>query len=401
LTRPASELGVLQLVDNLDIGGAQEVVATLAKHLAGAGHRPVIATFRDGPLRSYFEELGIPVVFLPRRRHSVLALPLFVRDMVRIRQELTTTIARYDIDVVQTHLVRSLDFLTTTLRSKDGLPLVYWTFHNSDFTLRREHLSRHGWLLKPKQIVYRFLYRLTSRRVSGVVAVSDDVRTSILDRIGPLDDKIVVIANGVDVDRYGDSIERDEVRAEIGLDPNAFVMVMVATFKKQKGHVYLIDAAAEVLPHHPEARILLIGDGELRPEMERRVRSVHIADAVRFLGSRHDVARILAASDIFVLPSLWEGLPMALLEAMASGLPCIATTVSGTKQVIVPEVTGLLVPPGNTFALRDAMVTMLTAPERARPMGAAGRRRVSSEFSAHKQAADLIARFTVDFEAIR
>lgn len=401
MTRPARELGVLQLVDNLDIGGAQEVVATLAKYLARAGHRPVIGTFRDGPLRSYFEELEIPVVLLPRRRHSVLALPLFVRDMVRIRQALATTIARHDIDVVQTHLVRSLDFLTTTLRGQDGLPLVYWTFHNSDFMLRREHLPRHGWLLKPKQIVYRLLYRLTSRRVSGVIAVSDDVRTSILDRVGPLNDTIVVIANGVDVDRYKDSIDRDEVRAELGLDPNAFVMVMVAMFKRQKGHVYLIEAAAEVLPLHPEACILLIGDGELKPEMERRVQAAHIADAVRFLGSRHDVARILAASDLFVLPSLWEGLPMALLEAMASGLPCIATTVSGTRQVIVPDVTGLLVPPGNTPALRDAMLTMLTAPEGARPMGVAGRRRVSSEFSAHKQTSDLIARFTVDFETIR
>ena len=401
MTRPASELGVLQLVDNLDIGGAQEVVATLARYLARAGHRPVIGTFRDGPLRSYFEELGIPVVLLPRRRHSVLALPLFVRDMVRIRQALATAIARYDIDIVQTHLVRSLDFLTTTLRGQGGLRLVYWTFHNSDFTLRREHLPRHGWLLKPKQIVYRFLYRLTSRRVSGVIAVSDDVRTSILNRVGSLNDKIVVIANGVDVDRYGDSVDRDEVRAELGLDSNAFVMVMVAMFKEQKGHVYLIEAAAEVLPLHPEARILLIGDGELRPDMERRVRAANIADAVRFLGSRRDVARILAASDLFVLPSLWEGLPMALLEAMASGLPCVATTVSGTKQVIVPDVTGLLVPPGNTPALRDAMLTMLTAPEGARLMGAAGSRRVSSEFSAHKQTADLIARFTLDFEAIR
>ena len=92
---------------------------------------------------------------------------------------------------------------------------------------------------------------------------------------------------------------------------------------------------------------------------------------------------------------------MALLEAMASGLPCVATTVSGTKQVIVPDVTGLLVPPGDTPALRDAMLTMLTAPEGARLMGAAGRRRVSSEFSAHKQTADLIARFTLDFEPIR
>jgi glycosyltransferase involved in cell wall biosynthesis len=401
LTRPASELGVLQLVDNLDIGGAQEVAVTLAKNLVRTGHRPVVGTFRDGPLRSDIEEFGIPVVFLPRRRHTVLALPLFVRDMLRIRRALAATIDRYGIDVIQTHLLRSLDFLTTTLKGPDGLLLVYWTFHNSDFMLRREHLPRHVWLLRPKQIAYRLLYRLTSRRVNGLIAVSDDVRSSILNRIGPLDDKIVVIPNGIDVDRFGGSVDRDEVRAELGLDRNAVVMVMVATFKEQKGHAYLIEAAGEVLPFHPEARILLIGDGGLRPEMERRVRAAQIADAVWFLGNRRDVARILAASDFFVLPSLWEGLSIALLEAMASGLPCIATTVSGTKQVIVPDVTGLLVSPGDTVALRDAMLAMLADPEGARRMGGNGRRRVASEFSARKQTADLIARFTRDFDAIR
>jgi glycosyltransferase involved in cell wall biosynthesis len=191
------------------------------------------------------------------------------------------------------------------------------------------------------------------------------------------------------------------VRAELGLDPNALVMVMVATFKEQKGHAYLIEAASEVMPLHPEARILLIGDGGLRPEMERRVRAAQVDDAVRFLGSRRDVAQILAASDFFVLPSLWEGLPIALLEAMASGLPCIATKVSGTKQVIVPDITGLLVSPADSAALRDAMLTMLADPEAAHRMGEAGRRRVASEYSAGKQTARLIARFTVDFDALR
>ncbi len=401
MTGSATELGVLQLIDNLDIGGAQEVAVTLVKYLAREGHRPVVGTFRDGPLRSDVEQLGIPVVLLPRRQHSVLALPLFVRDMLRIRQALAATIDRYGIDVIQTHLLRSLDFLTTTLQNPAGHPLVYLTFHNSDFTLRREHLPRHVWLLKPKQVVYRLLYQLTSTRVNGLIAVSDDVQSSILSRIGRLDDKIVVIANGIDVDRFTGSVDRHGARADLGLDPNAVVIVMVAKFKEQKGHVYLIEAAGDVLASHPSARILVIGDGDLRPEMERLVQAAPFADAVRFLGNRRDVARILTASDVFVLPSLWEGLPMALLEAMASGLPCIATAVSGTRQVIIPDVTGLLIPPRDPTALRDAMRAMLGDPEGARRMGQAGQLRVASEFSARKQATDLIARFTADFEAIR
>ena len=131
---------------------------------------------------------------------------------------------------------------------------------------------------------------------------------------------------------------------------------------------------------------MLIGDGTLRAQLEAQVSAAGLDDRIHFLGSRSDVANLLAASDLFVLPSLWEGLSMALLEAMATGLPIVASEVSGTVQAIVPGEHGLLIPPGETEALVDAIAQVLSDPDRALAMGQAAKRRVIAEFSAQKQA---------------
>lgn len=394
-------LVVLQAVRNLDIGGAQQVVVTLANYLANEGHVPIVCTFRDGPLRTDLEELGIPVHVVPERRGSVLAVIRFVREMLRIRRTLTRIVADHEVDVIQTHLLRSLDFLLAGLGRRGGRPVVYWTFHNENFTLRREHMTRHAWLLGPKRFVYRWLYRLGSRRVSGLIAVSDEVRRSMLADIGPVDPKIVVIPNGVDVARYEGIVDVAAVRGEFGFRHDDFVAVMVGTFKRQKGHVHLVDAASVLRDTHPGVRYLLVGDGELRAGIQEQVRRLGLDDIVRFAGSRRDVPALLTASDCFVLPSLWEGLPVALLEAMASGLPCVATDVSGTQQVVVPRVTGRLVPPGDAAALAAGLGAMADDPGRAAAMGAAGKRRVEAEFSAHKQAEDHLERFEADLRRVR
>ena len=125
-----------------------------------------------------------------------------------------------------------------------------------------------------------------------------------------------------------------------------------------------------------------------------RIAAAGLADRFQLLGLRPDVPDLLAAADLFVLPSLWEGLPMALVEAMAAGLPVVATEVSGTRAVMVDGETGLLVPPGDVPALARAITALLCDPARAAAMGAAGRRRVETYFSARKQAADHLTLFT-------
>ena len=381
---------VMHIISNLDIGGAQEVVRTLVAYLAEEGCVPIVCTFKDGPLRQDIERLGILVEVLPARRYSIVDFPLFVTDMLRIRQALINVVKKHHIEIIQTHLLRVLDFLVLTLRGKAKTPLVFWTAHNTNEELQKEQLPRHRWLLKPKRLGYRLLYRLSARSVNGFIAVADGVKTELLETIGPIDDKITVILNGVDIRRYQRPVDKGAIRDKLGLTEQARLITTVGTFKRQKGHAYLIEAVAALVLQFPDLHILLIGDGDLRAALQAQTSSLGLKQRIHFLGSRSDVPGLLAASDYFVLPSLWEGLPMALIEAMASGLPIVATDVSGTRQVMVPGETGIVVPPGDAQQLAAAIRELLSDSARAQAMGAAAQRRIE-DFSAKKQAQEHIA----------
>ncbi len=386
-------MNVMQVISNLEVGGAQEVVRTLAEHLAAAGCRTVVCAFGDGPLRQDIERLGLPVELIPDRRSSVVDLPGFLGEMARIRRELNALIDRYEIDVIQTHLLTTLNFLLLTLRP--GRPLqIYWTFQNARFVLREEHLGKRKILLRPKRLAHRLLYRWGGRRVDGLIAVAEDVKTSIQAHIGGIPEaKIPVIFNSVDFRRYQIDVDRAAVRGRLGLRPTDQLLAVVATFKEQKGHRYLLEAAALLGERRPDLHLLLIGDGELRTALEERTRVLGLAERVHFLGTRRDVPELLAASDGFVLPSLWEGLSVALVEAMAGALPVVATRVSGTNQVMVDGETGWLVPPADPAALAAAIEALLADPKEAAARGDRARRRVEKLFSAQKQARDHLALF--------
>jgi glycosyltransferase involved in cell wall biosynthesis len=379
-------LNVMQVIVNLDIGGAQEVVRTLSEGLVESGCPTVVCSFKDGPLRAQIERLGIPVEVLPQRRYSILAFPFYVREMLAIRHALVCLVHKYHINVIQTHLLRSLDFLVATLRFGTQRPLVFWTVHNYNFRLRPEQLPRFRWLAGAKQAAHSWLYRRMAHWVNGFIAVSNDIEVGIHNTIGPVQEQIVIISNGVDTRRYQTTVDRSGTRHELGFVKDEILCTVVGTLKEQKGHRYLIEAVAPLIALTPQLHILIVGDGELRGSLETQVRAAGIEDNVHFLGNRGDVPAILAASDIFVLPSLWEGLPMALIEAMASGLPVIATQVSGSQQVVEQGRSGILVPPGDVAALRQAIEDLLGDPERAKLLGKAAQRRIEEAYSARRQA---------------
>ncbi|HEY0605027.1 MAG TPA: glycosyltransferase [Herpetosiphonaceae bacterium] len=395
------QLTAMHIISNLDTGGAQEVVRTLAAYLPEAGCCVVVCTFKDGSLRQSIEELGAAVEVLPRRRASVLNLPGFLRDMLSIRRALIALVAKHNVTIVQTHLLRVLDFLVLSLRLSFPQLLIFWTIHNYNFALRKDQLPRHRWLLGPKRLLYRLLYRLGSRWASGFVAVSGEVAPAIVQTIGTVQHKISVICNGVDVKRYTQPVDRSAIRRRLDLPADARLLIVVGTLKAQKGHRYLLEALPEVVAQCPDLHLLIVGDGELRADLAEQSRALGLDRHVHLLGNRGDVPALLAASDYFVLPSLWEGLPMALIEAMASGLPVIATEVSGTRQVMVPRETGLLVPPGDVDSLRAALLQLATNPDQARSMGAAARRRVIAAFSAQQQAAEHVALYRRERERTR
>ncbi len=377
---------VLQVIGNLDRGGGQEVVRTLVRHLPEAGVDPVVVSLSDGPLRSEIEAGGIPVVIIPGRMTSLLDGPRGIREIMRIRSDLAAVAREHQTRVVQTHLLRSLDFVALALRASRDVDVVLWTVHNALLDLRADQLPANAWLLRPKRIVHRMMYRVGGRVADGFIAVSDDVASSVRHAFRPPRDRLTVIPNGVEVERYGTSIARAEVRASIRIPADAPMAIVVAKLMTQKGHAVLLDALPRVHERFPLLHTVLVGEGELRAQLEARVRRERLDDRVRFLGDRGDIPDLLSASDLFVLPSLWEGLPMALLEAMATRLPVIASAVSGTRQVIQDDRSGVLVPAGDARALAGAMMRVLGDPHHAAALGRAARSRVEDCYSAGAQA---------------
>ncbi|GGD08652.1 glycosyltransferase [Aureimonas glaciei] len=195
--------------------------------------------------------------------------------------------------------------------------------------------------------------------------------------------RIVTIPNGVRPRPIGDG---QQIRRELALADDAPVLLTVARFTEQKGHAVLIAALPAVLLAYPEAMLLLAGAGPLRPAIEADIARRGLGDRVRLLGSRDDVGDLLAAADLFVLPSHFEGLPLVVLEAMAAAVPVVGTAIGGTIEAVEDGVAGWLVPPGEPAALSRAVIAALSDPSAARAAGCAGQARFRRQFQASAMA---------------
>jgi glycosyltransferase involved in cell wall biosynthesis len=377
---------VLHAIANLDVGGAQEVVRSLAPALARLGCDPVVVTLRDGPLRPLLEREGIPVLVIAGRSRSLVRDPRAGGELLRIRRELNEVVRSYGTQVVQTHLLRSLDFLMLTLSDSGHRPRIVWTFHNARLDLRSDQLPPGARFLATKRRAYRLLYRQASRRAAALVAVSAEVAASVQRDLQPAAGRLVTIPNGVAIGRYRAGASRTSLRASIGVPDGALLYTCVAKLYEQKGHAVLLAAFAEAAASKPGMHLALAGDGPLANELAGRAAASGVGDRIHLLGERSDVPQLLAASDAFVLPSLWEGMPMALLEAMAAGLPVVASRVSGTEEVLDGGESGLLVEPGDAQGLATALGRLATDGTLRARLGASASQRVEARYSVDVQA---------------
>jgi len=193
--------------------------------------------------------------------------------------------------------------------------------------------------------------------------------------------KVRLIPNGIDLGRFTPRPPSASLRAALGVPPSAPIVASVGRFVEVKGYRYLLEAAAQVARARAGVHWILVGDGELRGELEAHARSLGLAPQVHFTGWRDDIPDVLALCDVFVLPSLREAFGRVLVEAMAMGRPVVATTGGGVPDVVVDGETGLLVDPAASAPLAAAVQTLLENPGRAGHLGAAGRRRAQSTFS--------------------
>jgi glycosyltransferase involved in cell wall biosynthesis len=221
----------------------------------------------------------------------------------------------------------------------------------------------HLWTHEPNAPwTYRALTALELRlypKFTAVAAVSSPIHAILLERGVPAE-RARVIPNGIVPGRRSpDAGTPDRLRRELEIEPGAPVVISVGRLAEQKGHRCLLRAAGRLRQSHPTLRVLIVGDGPLRDELRDEIARHGLASCVHLLGFRADIPDLLAAADVFALPSNDEGLPIALLEAVAAGLPVVATPVGAVPQLVHPESTGLLVPPRDDEALARAIHRLL------------------------------------------
>jgi len=227
----------------------------------------------------------------------------------------------------------------------------------------------------------RVAYRLVGRFAGQMVTVSEANKRFLAERVGIPARRIQVIPNGVPLDDRPGAATLSALRESLGIDQHHTVVGTVGSLYPVKGHKYLMDAVPSVLGRFPQTVFVIIGQGRLREELEAHAARLGVAANLRFLGHREDVHDLLSICDIFVLPSLSEGMPLALLEAMAAGLPAVATRVGGVTEVLEDRKTGLLVPSGDSDALADTIMTLLANPSLAKELGEAARRIAETRFA--------------------
>jgi|Deesub1362B_J571_1020462.scaffolds.fasta_scaffold01241_3 glycosyltransferase involved in cell wall biosynthesis len=349
---------ILFLTTSLARGGAETLLACLATRLKARGWQVRVVSLT--PPTAYAEELevtGIPVISLGIRRKSPNPLPLL---------RLAHVIWSWRPHIVHSHMVHA-NLLARIVRPLAPIQVLICTAHSLD----------EGGRLR------EFLYRLTDPLCDLTTHVSQaGLERYVRVRVVQQSEKIRYIPNGVDTERFKPDPEaRHVLRTELGVE-DAFVWLAVGRFSPPKDYPNLFRAFARVVQEHPETRLWAAGEGPLRPAMEEFVQKLGVKNQVSFLGIRHDVPELMSAADAYVLSSAWEGMPMVLLEASATGLPIVATDVGGNREVVLEGITGFLVPPKDSEALAQAMLRLMALPQEARRrMGEKARQYIKDNFS--------------------
>lgn len=352
-----ARIHVLQIIDGLNLGGAEMLLYNLIQGLPQNRFRVSLAYSTPGPLIERIAALDVPMTRLPRLARVD---PLLFWNMYR-------AIHRDPPDIVHTHLFKS-DFHGRPAARLAGVPVVVSALQNCG-----------EWAKNP---VYGRVYGQTIRFVDMLIAASEEVRQFAIRYMAAPANKIITIDNAVPIERFiGNEEAGLALRAELGISVHAPLIGIVARLVPQKDHATFLKAAVIIKQAIPDMRFLVVGDGPLRDETMALAGSLGLEQAVIFAGIRQDIPAVMAALDLLMFSSRWEGLPVALLEGMASGKAVVATAVDGIPGVVLEGETGLLAERGNADALAAAAITILRDPDLARSMGQAGRKRTEEHYS--------------------
>jgi glycosyltransferase involved in cell wall biosynthesis len=349
---------VLHLLATMPVGGAEDLVAAIVRGLDPQRFTAAVATLGPpGPVGLELRDQGYKVASLGLDIRGTGTWQVAAAVRRRLKAERP--------DILHTHLYHPNLYGRLGALGL-GLTGVVAAVHNS---YTRVKFHRRLWNF--------VLGWATDRVLVGSPQVWQDVRRYD----GVPVSRLLLMPYGIPLDGLNPSLSRAEARERLGLSAGGLVIGAVGRLEEQKGHAYLLAALPEMRREIPELTVLLVGEGRRQEDLRRQVRDLGLEGTVRFLGTRRDLPEIYRALDLFVQPSLWEGLPLALLKAMGAALPVVATRVSGCREAVEDGVNGCLVEPGDPEALARAMLELLRHPEARRRLVEAGRRTVSEKYS--------------------
>lgn len=327
------KIRILECIRQGQIGGGESHLLSLVSNLDRSKFDPVVLSFTDGPMVDRLRELNIDTQVIYTEKPFDISKWKIVKEYLR----------QQSIDLVHAHGTRASSNVLWAARSLK-IPVIYtihgWSFHQDQSLLVRT----------VRVLGEKFLTRRSALNIS--VSKSNQESGKKLIR----DFESIVVNNGIDRKKFNPDSQFPDIRAELNLPKDKTLVLFIARFTSHKQPLALIEAFKEAVKLHPSMHLLMVGDGDQKEEAVRIIEAQGLKNDITLVGFRQDVPAVLAAADIFVLPSLWEGLPIGLLEAMSMGKAIIASKVDGTIEIVHHEENGLLIDtkelvPGLTRAL--------------------------------------------------
>lgn len=354
-------MNILYICNHLDTGGITSYLLTLASGLRKKGHNIYIASSGGVKLPQFIAE-GINFIPIPIRTKQEVS-PKIIFSMMK----LLGFIKKNDINIVHSHS-RTTQVLGCLLSRVTAVTHIF---------------TCHGFF-KPR--IFRRVFPCWGKKI---IAISEQVKGHLINDFGVAENGIIVIHNGIDVKKFESVPETGKQEAKIRLGLNKGPVVgIVARLSDVKGHIYLIEAFKQVLEKIPDAQLLIAGEGKMKEALVNLAGRLGISGHVFFSPNVEDTRVVLSAMDVFVMPSLKEGLGLALMEALACGLPVAASDIGGIRSLIKNRVNGLLVLPADVGALVKAILELLQNSEEAKAFGRAAKTFINENFSQEKMVSE-------------
>jgi glycosyltransferase involved in cell wall biosynthesis len=342
---------VVHIIDRLPPDGAERLLVDVLKNRSDKFNFTVLCLIEGGELVAELEKIGVPVVIMGRKSKLDLGLILRIRKWLR----------QHQAAVVHTHLFTA-DSWGRLAAYLAGVPCIISTVHSTN-------TWKHG--------IHKFVDRLLARISTNIIACSDEVASVLIHKDGIPEKRVVVVVNGIDLLRF-----KNVSPVDLGGNNSLVKLVVIGRLHPAKGHDDLITAINSIKTQCSGFHFFFVGEGELRKSIEESINKYGLGNLVTLLGQRSDVPAILAAADVFVMPSRWEGLPMALLEAMAMGKAIVATRVGGIPDVITSGKTGLLINVGDGRELEESLIKIIVDKKLRENLGSSARELVQQRYSA-------------------